>query len=411
MEVQSVNSNIYTKKRTQSNIIKAQNAAGITAASNKLMPRGLCAVHFGHSINTSSIEKLLKDYKWFINNDRRPAIHSLLKIETSKEAFDSLTRYILKNDELSYELIDSIIKEPRNMKYFLKDFEEKLPYGSDIFLSFIPNNIYKQAYTKYIDKRFENAKSISELLEIRPDWKEEVLLAKHRDIYRNSDFELGHVPETINHGKFEAIVKYLHNYMDINLNKKYQEIPPVTIDGTTFTFKYFTDGKTDKNVFGILGPGGEHFIIKIAPLERKSLDDSCALGTLCKIDTYLTRNYCRNSAPFRYYNHNLNASIYDFIEHRKVDKKITLEEIKENIPDFIDLNMKYNDTAGRNNFLILDNTQHRIQGMNDYHYGVEKSEWITVDNDHVVFETRFQPIIDKYHHILPNTMDLFCKFL
>lgn len=408
MKVQAAQKSIYTYTGINN---KKQTPANSNSKSCSLAPKGLRAVHFGCNIKPANIEGLLKDYRWFIQHDKLPAINSLLKLETGKEAFDTLVRTILKNDELSYELIDSIIKQPRNMKYFLKGFEEKLPYGSDIFLSFIPNNIYKQAYTKYIDKRFENTKSISELLEIRPDWKEEVLLAKHREIYHNNDFELGHVPEEINHEKFEGIVKYLHNFMDINLNKKDKHIPPLTLDGKTFNFKYFTDGKTDKNVFGISGENGERFIIKIAPTERTSLDDACALGTLCKIDTYLTRNYCRNSAPLKYYNHNLNASIYDFIEHQKVNKKITLDEIRGNIPDFVDLNMKYNDTTGHNNFFILDDTQHRIKGMNDYHYGVNKSEWITVDNDHVVFESRFQPIIDKYHHILPNTMDVFCKFL
>ena len=206
MKVQAVSSKINNAvtrhKNTKEN---RQNLKNSTMSNNTLLPKGLSAVHFGCNINTGSIDKMLKEYKWFINHDGVPAINSLLKIQTSKEAFGTLLNTILKNDELSYELIDSIIKQPRNMKYFMRDFDEKLPVGSDIFLSFIPNNIYKQAYTKYIDKRFENAKSISELLEIRPDWKEEVLLAKHREIYHNDDFELGHVPDEINHGKFAIL--------------------------------------------------------------------------------------------------------------------------------------------------------------------------------------------------------------
>ncbi len=406
MKVQAVSSKINNAvtrhKNTKEN---RQNLKNSTMSNNTLLPKGLSAVHFGCNINTGSIDKMLKEYKWFINHDGVPAINSLLKIQTSKEAFGTLLNTILKNDELSYELIDSIIKQPRNMKYFMRDFDEKLPVGSDIFLSFIPNNIYKQAYTKYIDKRFENAKSISELLEIRPDWKEEVLLAKHREIYHNDDFELGHVPDEINHGKFEQVTAYLQQFCDIGY-KAPKEIPALEIMGSRFNFKYFTEGKSDKNVFGIWGDHGEKFIIKLAPRASKSLDMPFALGTLCKIDTYLTRNHCRNSAPFRYYNHNLNASIYDFIEHQKVTKEISLKNIKENIPDFIDLNMKYNDTVGYNNFFILDNTQQRIKNMNDYHYGVKKSEWITVDNDHVTFETRFHPIIDKYHRLLPNVMGM-----
>ncbi len=401
MQVHAVTNNIYTKNLSFTP--KNDKDPIQPPISTALPPKGLRAVYFGHNINVQNIEGLIKNYKWFINNDKTPAINALLKIKTDKETFDALLKTILKNDEFSYELIDSIIKQPRNMKYFLKDFEEKLPTGSDTLLTFMPYNVYTEAYTKYIDKRFQNATSISELLEIRPDWKEEVLLAKHQDIYHNNDFELGFVPDEINYGKFERIIKYIAPFGDIG-HKSIKEIPPLKIDNSTYNFNFFTDGRSDKNVFGITGNNGEKFIIKVAQRKKRSLDLPFALGTLCKIDTYLTRNHCRNSAPFKYYNHKLNASVYDFIEHQKVDKKITLKNIKENIPDFIDLNMIYNDTAGYNNFFILDNTQKRIQKMNDYAYGVKHAEWITVDNDHVTFSTRFQPVIDKYHKRLPNFM-------
>jgi len=189
--------------------------------------------------------------------------------------------------------------------------------------------------------------------------------------------------------------------------KSQKEVPPFNIDGKTFKFHFFTDGKSDKNVFAICDELGNKFIIKIAPKNRASLDDPFAMGTLCKIDTYLTRNYCRNSAPLRYYNHNMNTSVYDFVEHKHVVIKPSTQEIAENIPDFVDLGMKYNDTVGFNNLFILDDSQKNIKRMYDFNYGANKREWVSVDNDHVTYECRLQPKIYEFHQQLPNHMQMF----
>lgn len=364
-------------------------------------------LHFAGLNQIANTKKAFAEYRWFIDSDKLPAINSLLKIETTKENFEALTRRILQNEALSFELIDSIVRQPRNIKHFVKAFDAKLPLGNDIFLSYGSPSVYETAYRQYIDTRLKNATSISELLQIRPDWRGDVLLKKHQEIYHNNDFELGRVPEEINHGKFEQIIEYLKPYMDSGFKER-KEVPPLHIDGKTFNFHFFTDGKSDKNVFAICDNFGNKFVIKIAPQDRCDLDAPFAMGTLCKIDTYLTRNYCRNSAPLRYYNHKMNTSIYDFIEHRRIEGiKPSTSEIHRNIPDFIDLGMKYNDTVGHNNLFILDETQHRVKGLYDFGYGTSKREWISVDNDHVTYDTKLQPKIPEYHLYLPNEMQMF----
>lgn len=361
-------------------------------------------VAFG-SVSATRLSSLIQDYRGVINEKRMPPIKSLVSLKISSEELEALLRYLLSDEVLSFELIHSIVDQKRSSKYFIKYFTEKLPPYSDVFTPFAFGSPYRVAYEKYIDTRIKNATSISELLEIRPDWSESFLLAKHKELYHNENFELGVVPPELGQQNFEAIVHYLRQHMDHNRYKTWKSIPSLQLGSHKFDFYFFTDGKTDKNVFGIKGNYGESFIIKLATPENRALDKVNALGTLCKIDTYLTKNYCRNSAPIKYYNHELNASIYDFIEHKKLDKQPTLQEIELQIPDFRDLGLRYYDNLGVNNFFVLDNSQYRVRSANDFHYGVNKSEWITVDNDSVSFDNIFHPSLDRIHRPLPINSD------
>ena len=77
-------------------------------------------------------------------------------------------------------------------------------------------------------------------------------------------------------------------------NKK--KIESLTIGYRKYDFAYFTEGKSDKNVFGLFTPEGKKYVLKMSTPERRSLDNPFALGTLAKIDSYLTYNRSRNSA-------------------------------------------------------------------------------------------------------------------
>ena len=401
MRIQPINSNVISINNFQITP-KTKKYDYSSLGSSDLKTSG--SVYFKGMVQQQKIAKLFDDYRWFIHADKEFPVVSLLKIKTDKESYEGLLRKILSDDECSYHLIDDIVKNPRAVKHYIRNLDAKLPTGSELFLTFLQDNLYRQAYSKYIDQRLKNATSISELLQIRPDWKGDVLLKKHQEIYNNDDFELGVIPQEIGEENFHHILGYLKQHEEFGY-KVAKSIPDLYLDGKCFSFSFFVDGRTDKNVFGVTTDSGKRFVIKFAAPQKKSLDSAFALGTLCKIDTYLTRNHCRNSAPLHYYNHAMNASIYDFIEHRYLTYRPSGYDIHRNIPDFVDLGLRYNDTVGSNNLFVLDDYQQALKEMNDWSYGVRNSEWVSVDNDHVIFENRLQPKLYDYHMHLPSLIN------
>lgn len=364
------------------------------------------ASHLGFK-GGKQLSALMNDYKWFISHDKLPAIESFLKIEAPAENMESLIRHILTDESTSYDFIDSIVSHPRKIKYYAQDLKTKLPQNTDVLNIFSFGNPYKTAHEKYILTRIRNASSVSELLKIRPDWDERVLLEKHRELYHNDDFELGIVPDSIGRDNYQTIVGYLRNFADIGFKTK-KTISDLNINGQIFKFENFVDGKSDKNVFKITTPNGESFILKMAVPDARGLNKPFALGTLAMIDTYLARNNCRNSAPIRYYHHDSNTVLYDFIEHNTVDSKLNLlHEFVINMPDFADLGLRQNDTVGANNYFKLEKNQKAMQHTYDFQYGVDHNELISVDNDHVTYDQPLCPVDYNFNKPLPCEMQMF----
>lgn len=350
---------------------------------------------------------LMNDYKWFINNDRLPAIEAFLKLKAPKENIREVFNHIIEKDETSYGFIDSIVSQPRKIKHYAKALKDMLPEHVDIYNLFSPQNPYIKAYARYMDIRYQNATSVSELLKIRPDWKEEVLLAKHRELYHNDNFELGVIPESIGAENFDAIIQYLNKFMDYGF-KTNKNIADLTLNGKTFKFQNIIDGKSNKNVFVIETENNEKFILKIDSPQNRGLNKPFSNGTCAIIDRYLTENNCRNAAPLRYYNHNTNVSIYDYINHSSTRRIMySLNEFVETMPDFADLGLRHADTVGTNNYFLLDKTQDAMRNSYDFDYGVAHGEFVSVDNDHVTFNQPLSPLIDKYHRPLPVEMQMF----
>lgn len=349
------------------------------------------------------LTKLVNEYKWFVNNDKIPAINAFLKINAPKESLEALARYILNDDILSTDFFNSITNQLRSNKIFYKELTQKVPDCSEILNTSHPLSPYNIAYNKYLDKRYSEATSVCELLQIRPDWKGEALLNKHQELMHNNSFEMGKVPNSIGEENFETLINYLRSHSQFGF-KMYKDIPDLQINGKTFKIESFVDGKSDKNVFTVSANSGKKYIIKIAKPEDRSLDDAFALGTLAKIDTYLTRNNCRNSAHIRYYNHDLNVAIYDFVNHVKVPKTHDVSVAGKKIPDFVDLGMTQNDSVGNNNYFKLDDTQTSLKNSYDFEYGIIHDELVSVDNDHATYMNILAPKINKYHKDLPNAM-------
>lgn len=361
------------------------------------------------SFRGANIAKMYEEYNWYINHDRIPAIKSFLKMTAPKEEMDEFLTHILNTKDRSYELIDSISHLPREALDIFRRLTEKIGSNSKNIMIFMPDSPYNIAYTRYIETKLEKANNLTELLKIRPDWSGETLMKKYISKAHNDDLQIGNLPKQIPEEHWKKIIPYLREKMEIGL-KPEKKIENLVIDNRVYKFKYFTEGKSSKNVFGVFAPQVmKKYVVKLDSPCKRSLDEPFALGTLAKIDKYLTSNSSRNSAPLCYYNHKENFSIYKYIEHSNIQEQTNdINIIKKHLPDFNALGLSYNDTVGYKNFFVLNekslDTNWRMVGFDD---AINKDEWISVDNDHVTFNNPLQPFVNGYFKSLPNAMGMF----
>lgn len=363
---------------------------------------------FVPSFKGNNFSKLYEEYNWYIRHDHVPAIKSFLKMTLPQEEMEKFLTHILGTKDRGYELIDSIVSMPRESINIQNALGEKIGKNSKILMPFLPDNPYNIAYTKYIEEKF-NSSCLVDLLKIRPDWSEQVLLRKYQSKFGDTNLKLGNIPKHISKEHLEKIMPYIKSKADIGVKRR-KQIDDLVIDGKTYKFLYYTEGKSSKNVFRVTIPSvGKTYIIKMDLPEKRSMDEPFALGTLAKIDSYLTLNGSRNSAPLCYYDHQNNFSIYKYVEHSHVDEPTNnLNIIKKHLPDFKALGLDYNDTVGYKNFFKLEeNSVDTHKYMTGYNEAVHNNEWISVDNDHVTFNNRLQPSVNGYHKTLPNAMGMF----
>ena len=357
----------------------------------------------------ANIGKMYEEYNWYINHDRVPAIYSFLKMSFPKEEMDDFLTHILSTTDRSYELIDSIVSIPREGMNIIKMLTEKVGANSKNIMTYSPDSPYSIAYINYIKEKFNRANTLSELLKVRPDWSGDALMKKYINLTGNDHLKIGKIPKQIPKDHLQQILPYLKSKMEFGLKSK-QEIDDLVIDGRTYKFVYYTEGKSSKSVFKIYVPAFmKKYVIKIDLPEKRSLDEPFALGTLAKIDKYLTANRSRNSAPLCYYDHDGNYSIYKYIKHNHINEPSdNLRIIKKHLPDFKALGLDYNDTVGYKNFFKLDenslDTHYRMEG---YDEALRNNEWISVDNDHVTYNSKLNPNVNGFHKFLPNAMGMF----
>ena len=399
------------KNFNQNNICSTQHKSTVSSNNNTMnrtllpvYPKSYAKINF----SGKTTAKMWEEYNWYINHDKTPAIMAFLKIQEAPEVLDKFMTSILQTADRSKELINSIVYNPRKTGFIMDEFKRIFPPNSTHLHPFFFNSPYYTAYEKFIENKLNEARSVEDLLRIRPDWRGDVLLKKHRDLRGNDNFEIGNVPKELPIEHLDYIISYLSMQMEFGMKSK-KKIESVILDNRKYDFSFFTEGKSDKNVFGLFTPEGKKFVIKMSSPERKSLDDAFALGTLAKIDSYMTYNRSRNSAPLCYYNHNKNFSIYKYIEHVPTHRKAaTLVEISQNMPDFAALGLTYNDTVGEKNYFLLDpKSNSDLQSTEGFEEGVKRQEWVSVDNDHVTYGNILQPSVYKYHNALPNAMQMF----
>ena len=365
------------------------------------------ANYYTMSFKGINLNKMYEEYNWYINHDHVAPIISFLKMKAPKEVMDEFLTHILSTNDRSYELIDSIVSKPRCASKIADMLREKVGENSKNVMTFLYDSPYNMAYTRYIEQKYKNARNVIDLLKIRPDWSEEVLVKKQQET-RNGEHYIGQLPKHIPQKHLDIMIPYLKKEMEYG-TKHRKQINDLVIDGKTYQFLYYTEGRSSKNVFRVHIPSVmKTYVIKMDSPDKRSLDAPLSLGTLAKIDAYLTLNRSRNSAPLCYYNHDENFSIYKYISHTHVDELTNdLSRIKNHLPDFKALGLDYNDTVGYKNFFLLDehsiDTHDKMEGFKE---ALNKREWISVDNDHVTYNNRLQPSVSGYHKSLPNAMQV-----
>lgn len=361
------------------------------------------------SFKARPLQVLQNEYNTLIKTKGLNPVKAFFSISDEQSAMDGLLTSILKSEDSAFEFIADAVKNPRETLKFANALPDKVGPNSDNVMTFFYTSPYAVAYKGFITKKFDEAKSVGELLAIRPDWRGAKLLEKHKKLYGDVGFELGSIPKDLPKDDLMNIAGYLKGFMQGGGAKTPTKIDGINLNNGRYEFEYFTDGKTNKNVFGLNLPNGKKYILKMADENAKSLDDPFALGTLAKIDTYMTANKSRNTAPLLYYNHDKNFLIYEFVEHAPVDGDTrNLSVINSHIPDYKDLGLQFNDSVGSNNcFLLTEKSNSKLNSSVDFAQGVEKGEWVSVDNDHVTYSNNLHPQVREFHSYLPNGMQ-FC---
>ncbi len=346
-----------------------------------------------------TLEQLRNEYTWYVNHDKTDPLEAFLKIKTNEKAMNELFADILNDKDLSYDLIHSIAGRPRDAMKNYQTLRTLLGDNSEYLRFFIYNNPYREAFENYLRQRYENENSVEPLLKLRPDWRESALINKYEKIHGNRALKIGKLPSDIDEETFERIYDYLKSFYQYQGFKTNTNIPPLTIKGKTYNFEYFTQGKTDKNVFGVYTPDAK-YVFKMADPAKKSLNEPFSLGALALIDGYLTLNKCRNIAPLYYYDHDKNVCIYKYQEHKCVNHRFdSASEVNNYMPDFKALGMYYIDTLGNDNYFLSD-----IDCKNASGYDKPTKELICIDNDHVTFASPFMIMVPEYNATLPNGM-------
>ena len=358
----------------------------------------------GNSDDDKTLEQLKNEYTWYVNADKTKPLDAFLKIKTDKEGMNKLFCSILEDENLSYNLIDDIAGRARDARKNYTTLRQLLGDNSDNLRFFFPNNPYGKAFEKYMDKRYNDAKSIESLLKLRPDWRESALIDKYEQLTGTKALKIGNLPDEFKNGVFEKIYDYLKSYCQYSGFKTKEQIPPLKIGYREYHFEYFTEGKTDKNVFGVYTPE-KKYVFKIADESKKSLNQPFSLGVLALIDSYLTLNNCRNIAPLYYYDHDKNTCIYKYQDHNQVHQTLSSpREVNCYMPDFEALGMCYNDTIGHDNYFLSDRVCEHTPEMQTSLAPKLNKELISVDNDHVTYSSPFMLMTDKYNKPLPNAM-------
>lgn len=294
-------------------------------------------------------KKLLPDFKSIIadnyNSNPDKIIEVISNLDINQCEFSKILLEITKDDNISDKFIKAITKDPRKSQEIVKTIVNKLG-GSKQYVSWLihPKG-YVEAYKKFLTNVYEKANNIEELLALQPNWTLWALKNKYKEANPNSNFILGTVPNEFGGGDaFYQLLDTLKHYQGGR-----QEI-------NSYTIEPLSNGLSDKKSFKITF-NNKAYVLKIDNnpnhafeseynKENKTLkSDSVMINSV--IDFYLNKHNCQNSPKFLFYDYYNNASLYEFSEG-KVANDEDMHKIKQNLQDYYQLGIIYNDLQPSN---------------------------------------------------------------
>lgn len=294
------------------------------------------------------------------------------------QLIDFLTA-VFKDPEYAQPFFRQLTSEPKKSRELSKQLINQLG-GIKAFKNwYFSAGGYSEAYHQYIDKFYEQAKSIDDLIKQSPNWTIWSLKNKSEHLSGNKHFTLGLIPEQIGDElTYKALIDRLRQYPSGQID----------INGKTFTVKHLRNGLSDKTNF-IVSTGDRQFVIKVGPVmenefHRDNADmksDSCFITA--QIDYYLALHNCPNAAKLHYYDHSQNSSVYEFVTGSQKDDSVPLPEMNKKIKPVNDLGIFVNDS-------FLSNF---IKRGEDY---------ILIDSGESSFIDVLRPGCVGYHFDLPN---------
>ena len=342
----------------------------------------------------------------------------------TKELFN-----LTKDQNSAQKFMQGLLSQPDKLKQKKDEMISK--YGMNEFLKwYLAPNGYLDNYEKYVENFFNNAKSIDELLKFAPNWapwklEEKYWMLQHPSLikspeetkqafYRDNDSKLaqpiviGKLPDLfVCQNDFNKLISILKS-TDCKNDK-------LNLNYTQYNVKRLKGGELNDKFIYLIERGNRKAILKFDRINVENSDTvngrklsiyekrnirkykhiapDSIFSNVC-ISKYLELNGCNNIPKMLYYDYNLNAALFEYIEDKENDKfqNGIIDEERDNIVEandavkhLNDLGIYLNDTASKNT--LTDKN------------GVKK----VIDLGHSNFIMPFKPGAKKYNFEFANT--------
>lgn len=351
MKIQSVSATPFFKARNNKSLLKEQQVT--------------CSIQPNcNLINKTSLYSLPYYINFGKTNDinETKASSYLEKIKEEKMTVSEVKNFlnkVINSDEERENFFDELTSNPAKSQENIEFLQKKLGGIENFTTWYLSENGYLENYEKYLNKKYEKAESIDELLKIQPNWgywaferKQASIENPHTNVDilmrdRKINFVFGSIPKDFgNKSDFNFLCKFLKN-SEYGIKDE-----SICIDGRIFTINQLSGGdKSAKNIYKLETLGGKNYIIKMDrfyPEDKLLAQENAYISRIAKetkmlrgdsvyldacIDRYLDLNGINSNAKLLYYDFENNTSIYEYIDCEEIElngEKKSIEQIEAN---------------------------------------------------------------------------------